>query len=50
LDGERVISRKKRPFVNPGEIENLTLTYKELEGCSSDHISIICKSVEEASL
>lgn len=48
MDDDRIVSRKKRPFVNPGEIENIALTYKDLENCISENITIICKKLPES--
>lgn len=47
MDGDRVVSTKRRPFVNPGEIESVALTCKELQDCVSDDITVVCKKWSE---
>ena len=41
-DGDKVLSKKKKQYVNPGEIENVSLTYDELQGCKSGSVTVEC--------
>jgi hypothetical protein len=48
MDGKKVLSCKKRRFVNPGEIETVSLSCVELQACETGVLTVVCRQQEKA--